>query len=121
MDFRTLYLVVFLTSSFVLLQGQQNHYQVIDDTSKEGLPDCVIYTDGQLSLSNDDGQFQMDFKDSVVIQHLGYRTAVFYTDEKTYELTRLAFDLDEVVITARSNEDILFDAIESLRRSMDVF
>ena len=113
--------MILLCNSICAMHGQKQLFRVIDTQSKEGLADCIIYTGGLLSLSNDDGQFQMDFKDSVVIQHLGYRTAVFYTDEKTYELTRLAFDLDEVVITARSNEDILFDAIESLRRSMDVF
>ena len=101
--------------------GQADVYRVIDSETQVGLSDCVIYTDGQLSLSNEDGRFNMDFKDSVVIQHLGYQTGVFHSDTSIYELQKLSVDLEEIVIVSRSYEDILYSAIQSLRDNMDEF
>ena len=100
--------MILLCNSICAMHGQKQLFRVIDTQSKEGLADCIIYTGGLLSLSNDDGQFQMDFKDSVVIQHLGYRTGGFHSDTSIYELQKLSVDLDEIVIVSRSYEDILY-------------
>jgi hypothetical protein len=63
----------------------------------------------------------MDFKDSVVIQHLGYQTGVFHSNTSIYELQKLSVDLEEIVIVSRSYEDILYGAVQSLRDNMDEF
>ena len=128
-DLRTICLIVFIHIGLLCIGqidttaeiNKAKVYRVIDTETQKPLPDCVIYTDGQLSLSNDDGQFQMDFKDSVVIQHLGYRTGGFHSDTSIYELQKLSVDLDEIVIVSRSYEDILYGAVQSLRDNMDEF
>ena len=128
-DLRTICLIVFIHIGLLCIGqidttaviNKAKVYRVIDTETQKPLPDCVIYTDGQLSLSNESGRFIMDFKDSVVIQHLGYRTAVFHNHTGIYQLQKLSVDLEEIVIVSSSYDEILFSALQSLKQSMDEF